>query len=267
MTRRTRPRNLLLVRENGSAPEPAEPRSACDGPRLLEQPIRYERKAAPVADILTRPTDSGGQPRRTYQFDSDGWRRLALRSTVLTDAAKVLAAVLADSVKVDGTISVPRSALADRCGCSDRQISERLKQLVEVRFLDRVSAGKRGHTAVYRALRPTESARQNRPHPKPKRAVSPDAFTTAQPRAFSEPLSVSAPTMRAAHPPTSRYVEDVTSPRATGGSTSALPSLRSEERSAEVDPATASRHRQEREDREPVRLGAVLDGLFSKRSA
>lgn len=156
-----------------------------------------------MADILTRPTDSGGQPRRTYQFDSDAWRRSALRSVTLTDAAKVLVAVMADNVKIDGTVSVPRSSLADRCACSDRQISERLKQLVEVRFLDRVSAGKRGHTAVYRALRQTGSEREDRALSRGKRAVSPDAFTTAEPRAFSEPLSVSPPRKRAAGPPTS----------------------------------------------------------------
>ena len=222
-----------------------------------------------MGNSLTRPPDNFGSPRRTYQFDPAGWRRTALASTVLTDAAKVLVAVLADCVKVNGTISVPRADLADRCGCSDRQISERLKQLVEARFLDRVSAGKRGHTAVYRALRPTESARQDRPlSSSGKRAVSPDAFAgtdTAEPRAFSESVEREEPGKRAAQPRTSTTQRQVPACR----STSELPSSSMEKRSAEVDrPVTwPFGQKQRREEAEPASLGVVIDGLFGRRAS
>lgn len=223
-----------------------------------------------MGNSLTRPPDNSGQPRRTYQFDPAGWRRAALASTVLTDAAKVLVAVLADCVKVNGTISVPRADLADRCGCSDRQVSERLKQLVEARFLDRVSAGKRGHTAVYRGLRQTDSARQdralsaaNRPG---KRAVSPDAFSrtdTAEPRAFSDEVEREEPGKRAAQPRASSTQRQVTAL----GATSELPSSSMEKRSAEVNPTPYPTHRQEREEGEPTLIGDVIPLLFLRGAA
>lgn len=127
----------------------AEPGPLATDTRPLEQPIRFERKAAPVADILTRPSDSGGQPRRSLR---DRWRSEVVRSPHITDSTRVLLMLLAEDMREDGYVSVPRQRLAQQLDRTERKVSQRLADAVEARLLDRVVRGQKGRTAVYRAL-------------------------------------------------------------------------------------------------------------------
>lgn len=134
-------------------------------------------------------------------FNVRQWQAAVLRSTTLTPAVKVLLVVMADYVNFNGDISVPRPRLAEEAGCSERQVSERLEQAVEARYLDRIARGQKHRTAVYRALRqPVLSERQNRPLKDSQRAVSPDTEMTAKPPAENQGLSVSVHSQRAVEP-------------------------------------------------------------------
>lgn len=234
-----------------------EPGPACDGPRLLEQPIRRNRKAAPVADILTPRPANGQHPRRSLR---DRWRVEVIRSPHITDSTRVLLLVLADDMREDGYVSVPRDQLAERLDRTERKVSQRLADAVEARLLDRVVRGQKGRTAVYRAvLRVTGTSTLNgsqgdgSQHPEKSGNRHPESTFRVTP---GGPASTKSTTSSAS----SRK-------RERPGSTSELPSLRSEKRSAEVDVRGTSRHRQEREEGEPVLLGVVLEGLFGKRGA
>jgi hypothetical protein len=84
----------------------------------------------------------------------DLWRAEVIRSTAITDGTKLLLVVMADDMREDGYVSVPREVLAKRLGRNERKVSARLEAAVTARLLDRVVRGNRGRTAVYRALLP-----------------------------------------------------------------------------------------------------------------
>lgn len=84
----------------------------------------------------------------------DLWRSEVIRSAAITDGTKLLLVVMADDMREDGYVSVPREALAKRLGRNDRKVSARLEAAVTARLLDRVARGNKGRTAVYRALLP-----------------------------------------------------------------------------------------------------------------
>lgn len=261
--------HLTHLRDNGEAPESAEPRSACDGPRLLgSDPSDLTGRPSRMTDSFTPRPDAVQQARRTYSFDVAGWRTAAVRSSRLTTPTRLLLAIMADKMRTtDGLVSIPRKDLADYCGCSERQVSERLEEAVRERFLDRVSKGKRGHTAEYRGLRQTESGRHSltlSPATEPrKREVTPDAFSgtdTAQPPAFPNGLSVEAKESERHSLPPVVELGQRTKPRRERvpvGITSALPSQAPENQGQE----------QRRDDGEPVALGEVFDLLFRRKAS
>ena len=157
MTRRTHPRNLRLLGETGGAPHVAEPGPLATDTRLLEQPIRLNRKAAPVAHTLPPPSDSERGARRSLR---SRWLPKVYLAPV-SDGTKLLLVLLAEDMREDGYVSVPRDELARRLGRHPGKVSARLKEAVEARLLDRVVPGHKGTTAVYRALLPNA---QSVPH-------------------------------------------------------------------------------------------------------
>lgn len=84
----------------------------------------------------------------------DRWKREVLCTPLVSDSVRVLLLTLADDMREDGYVSVPRSELVKRLGKRDRLIAERMKLAVEARLLDRVQRGQKGRTAVYRAMVP-----------------------------------------------------------------------------------------------------------------
>jgi hypothetical protein len=84
------------------------------------------------------------------------WRSAVLLSPRITDATRVLLLLMADSMKPDQTVSVPRHVLAAQLGRHERRITERLGKAVEAGFLECVAPGYRTHTAVYRCLFPVD---------------------------------------------------------------------------------------------------------------
>jgi hypothetical protein len=82
------------------------------------------------------------------------WRAAVLASPRITDATRVLLLLMADSMKPDQTVSVPRRVLAAQLGRHERRIDERVKQAIGAGFLESVAPGYRTHTAVYKCLFP-----------------------------------------------------------------------------------------------------------------
>lgn len=84
----------------------------------------------------------------------DAWRRVVLRSPRINDSVRVLLLYLADHMRANRTVSVPRSKIADDLGRSERRISERVSAAHAAGFLDTVEPGYRGHVPVYQGLFP-----------------------------------------------------------------------------------------------------------------
>lgn len=104
--------------------------------------VRAARKAGD--DEAARP------PLRTT------WRRLVLRTHAITDATRVVLLVLADEMRQDGYVSVPRKDIAARLGRSERRVQQRIADAREAGLLTVIRPGYRGHTAEYRAVLPDE---------------------------------------------------------------------------------------------------------------
>lgn len=85
----------------------------------------------------------------------DDWRQAVFKSTRIKDNARVLLLYLADHMKADRTVSIPRKTIASDLGKSERRITERIAAAHEAGFLSTVAAGYRGRTAVYQGLFPT----------------------------------------------------------------------------------------------------------------
>lgn len=138
--------------DNGKAPQSAEPGSACDGPRLLgSDPSDVTGRPTRMPDSFTRPPDDSQQPRRSLR---SRWLPKVYLAPV-SDGTKLLLVLLAESMNENGYVSVPRDELAQKLGRHKAKVSARLKEAVDARLLDRVVAGHKGTTAVYRAMIPT----------------------------------------------------------------------------------------------------------------
>jgi DNA-binding Lrp family transcriptional regulator len=95
----------------------------------------------------------------------------------MSSAVKVLCLYLADHMgERDRKVSVPRQRIADALGIHKARVGERLTKAVEAGFLDRVSRGHNGRTAVYQGTRPLGSSVQRSGSlPRELRTAPPDA--------------------------------------------------------------------------------------------
>lgn len=151
MTRPTKPR--LTCVNVGDLPQGSNDGAgvACDEPRLLRSTDRRDSEVPPVGTILTPPPPPDHGPRRSIRAR---WVAEVYRTALVTDSTKLLLVLLAEDMREDGYVSVPREVLAKRLGRNERKVSARLESAVTARLLDRVVRGNRGRTAVYRALLP-----------------------------------------------------------------------------------------------------------------
>lgn len=105
----------------------------------------------------------------------EDWRRTVFRSAAISDAVKVYLLKLADHMKADRTVSVPRSQLARELNRHEQRIAERTRAAIDAGLLDTVSPGYKGHTAVYQGLFPDVPMAAKRTDPQyPK--VLPDRY-------------------------------------------------------------------------------------------
>ena len=81
------------------------------------------------------------------------WRNAVFATSLVTDPVKVLLLLLADDMRADRKVSVPRKVLAARLGRHEQR-AERIRSAREAGLLTVVSAGCKGHTAVYQGLFP-----------------------------------------------------------------------------------------------------------------
>lgn len=84
----------------------------------------------------------------------DDWRRAVYRSTTLSDRVKVLLLYLADHMRDNRQVSVPRAQVAKGLGRSERRVTERITEAHEAGWLSTVTRGQKGITAVYQGLFP-----------------------------------------------------------------------------------------------------------------
>lgn len=85
---------------------------------------------------------------------TEDWRKAVYSSPALKDSARVVLLVLADYMKTNLQVSVPRKRLAAMLGRSERRISARITEAHAAGFLDTVVRGHKGTTAVYIATFP-----------------------------------------------------------------------------------------------------------------
>lgn len=85
----------------------------------------------------------------------EDWRRAVFASPRIGDPVRVLLLYLADHMRQDRKVSIPRKRIATELGKSPRRIDERFARAREAGFLDVVSSGYRGHTAVYQGMFPS----------------------------------------------------------------------------------------------------------------
>lgn len=83
----------------------------------------------------------------------DDWRRAVFRSTV-SDKTKVLLLYMADFMRQDMRVSIPRTKLANDLNKSERRITDRIAEAHEAGFLDTVVRGRKYVTAVYHCTFP-----------------------------------------------------------------------------------------------------------------
>ena len=90
------------------------------------------------------------KPRRSV----DEWRRTVYRHPGLKDGTRVYLLWLADHMRTDRTVSVPRATAARALGKSERRIDDRNADARRAGLLDTVVHGQKGVTAVYAGLFP-----------------------------------------------------------------------------------------------------------------
>lgn len=86
----------------------------------------------------------------------EDWRRQVYRATVVGGRVQVLLLLMADHMRADRKVSIPRARLAAYLDITERRVSERIKVAIEHGYLDKVGGGYRGRTAEYQALFPAE---------------------------------------------------------------------------------------------------------------
>lgn len=86
------------------------------------------------------------------------WLAEVWKSPRITDSVRVLLLRLAEDMRSNGRVSVPRSTLMEDLGRDRARVAERIKRAMEAGFLDRVAAGKPGQTAEYIATIPDKGA-------------------------------------------------------------------------------------------------------------
>jgi hypothetical protein len=82
------------------------------------------------------------------------WLGEVYGSHLITDSTRVVLLRLCQNMDRRGYVSMPRSTLAAELNRHGARITERIKLAKEAGFLDVVTAGKPGITAVYRAMLP-----------------------------------------------------------------------------------------------------------------
>ena len=85
----------------------------------------------------------------------EDWRLAVYRSR-LSGSVKVLLLRMADHMRTDRKVSVPRTQLARELGVHEQRVAERIKVAVGAGWLSKVSGGYRGATATYQGLFPGE---------------------------------------------------------------------------------------------------------------
>ncbi len=96
-------------------------------------------------------------------IDTGRWYREMLRDGRLLSRTKLVLVVLADRMDLRGYVSIPRSRIAEYLGVVPRRITEGIKEAKEAGWLDVVTAGRPGVTAVYVATIPSAAARDGAP--------------------------------------------------------------------------------------------------------
>ena len=84
----------------------------------------------------------------------DEWRKAVFGHPNITDKTRVYLLLLADYMRPDRTVCVPRSTIAKSLGKAERRIDDRNKEAKDAGLLDTVVRGQKHVTAVYVGLFP-----------------------------------------------------------------------------------------------------------------
>ena len=89
----------------------------------------------------------------------DDWRYAIFRSTQLGDRTKVLLLYLSDHMQPNRKVSIPRAQIARDLGRSERRVTERIAEAHDKGWLDTITRGQKGITAVYEGTFPDPPVR------------------------------------------------------------------------------------------------------------
>lgn len=88
-------------------------------------------------------------PQSVYQ-----WRERVWAARSISHGCRLMLVLLAEHMKADRIVSVPRERLAGELGVHVSRISEWVDSAIDAGYLVRVSPGSPGRTAVYQGTRP-----------------------------------------------------------------------------------------------------------------
>ena len=86
------------------------------------------------------------------------WRRAVYKAQGLKGNVQVLLLLMSEYMHANRHVSVPRSELAEKLGVHEQRVADRIKAARDHGFLNIVSRGYRGHTAVYQGTFPNIKA-------------------------------------------------------------------------------------------------------------
>lgn len=109
----------------------------------------------------------------------EDWRRAVYRARV-SGNVQVLLLLMADHMRTNLTVSVPRTILAKELGIHEQRVAERIKVATEHGWLFRSAGGYRGRTAEYRALFPGERVREIGTHSEGERVRPTSTHSTPE---------------------------------------------------------------------------------------
>lgn len=95
----------------------------------------------------------------------DEWRRGVYRCPRLSDRARVVLLYLADHMRQDRRVSVPRKDMIRDLDKPPRRLAESIAEAHRIGWLATVSRGQKGRTAVYEGLFPNPAQGAHVPHP------------------------------------------------------------------------------------------------------
>lgn len=109
----------------------------------------------------------------------EDWRRAVFRART-SGNVQVLLLLLAEHMRTDLSVSVPRATLAAALGIHEQRVADRVKAAIEAGWLFKTGGGYRGRTTEYRGLFPDQRVQKIGTHSGPERVRPTSTHSTPE---------------------------------------------------------------------------------------